>query len=614
MFGFSAGEIIGQPVSILSPSDRAGEVQTVRDRIQQGESIEQLQTVRQTKNGKRIHASITISPVRDTAGQITGASKIIRDISPQVEAQAEVAEHRERLRVTLRSIGDGVITTDTAGRVSYLNPVAEKLTGWTMEEGHGQTVEEVFRIVNEESRDTVENPVARVLREGNVVGLANHTVLISRHGREISIDDSAAPILDVQNRMIGAVLVFRDITEKRAVEAEREQSQQRLAAILQHLPVGVAVIDGAGQVVIGNPFWRRFLPGGILAIDDWGNARWHAVTANGDPLPHNEYPVMRALGGEEVLPGVDFLYINGNGEERWVRMSAVPLRDPGDRVTGALTLLQDIEEERRAEERRAELLAKERALAAERALRETEAELARVARALSVGELATSIAHEINQPLAGVVTNAEAGLRWLSGEAPDVQEARESLALISRDANRASAVIRRIREFLRKEMPQSAPLDLKDVIREAVALAAAELRKRKILVKMELSDDLPRVRGDRIQLQQVILNLVINGAEAMAGTGAEKELRVTSERSADGLVVIAVCDSGAGINAENMPRMFEAFYTTKTTGMGMGLSISRSIIEAHGGRIWATPNDGPGLTVRFGIPAEASSQTAGSAL
>jgi PAS domain S-box-containing protein len=270
MFGFTAAEIIGQPVSILSPLDHAGEVEVIRERIQREESIELFHTVRRTKEGKRIHLSITISPLRDTAGQIKGASKIIRDITPQVEAQAEVAEHRERLRVTLQSIGDGVITTDSAGVVSYLNPVAEKLTGWTTEEGGGRALEEVFRIVNEESRDTVENPVARVLRGGKMVGLANHTVLISRQGREISIDDSAAPIMDVQSRMVGAVLVFRDITAKRAAEAELERSEQRLAAILQHLPVGVAVIDEAGHVVMGNPCWSRFSPRGLLSVDDRG--------------------------------------------------------------------------------------------------------------------------------------------------------------------------------------------------------------------------------------------------------------------------------------------------------------------------------------------------------
>jgi PAS domain S-box-containing protein len=611
IFGFAAEEIIGLPVSVLAPPDRVSEVRTIRDRIQRNEHVDPIQTVRQTKSGKLIHASITISPLFDGAGRITGASKIIRDITAQLEAQAEIAEHRERLRVTLQSIGDGVVTTDISGRISYLNPVAERLTGWTSAEARTRPLEEVFRIVNEESRRTVEDSVTRVLKEGQVVGLANRTVLISRQGREISIDDSAAPMLDARGRMIGAVLVFRDITEKRAAEAEVQRTQERQATILKHLPLGVGVIDTDGRVVVGNPVWKQFLPGGIPSMDDDESADWSALGSDGRPLGREENPVHRALQGEEVLPGIDFLHKDSGGAERWVRMAAVPLRDPGGRITGALTLLQDIEEERRAEERRAELLAKERALAAERALRETEAELARVVRALSVGELASSIAHEINQPLAGVVTNAEAALRWL-GEPPNVEEARQSLALIARDGNRTSAVIRRIREFLRKEPQPSASLDLSDVIQEAVALARAELVKRNIRLRIDLPRGLPRVRGDRIQLQQVILNLVMNAAEAMDSTAGAKELLVSSETSADGLIVVAVRDSGIGVSPQQMPQMFEAFFTTKATGMGMGLSISRSIVEAHGGRIWAAPNEGPGLTVRFALPAEAATHAAGN--
>src|SRR5579883_655393 len=612
MFGYSAQEMIGRTVSLLKPADYVDEMPELLERIRRGEHVEPFQTVRRTSTGRLIHVSITISPLRDGAGNITGASKTYRDITAQVQAQAEIAEHRERLRVTLRSIGDGVITTDIQGRVSYLNPVAERLTGWSSDEACGRALEEVFAIVNEDTRRTVENPVARVLREGGVVGLANHTVLLSRDRREISIDDSAAPILDARNQMIGAVLVFRDISEKRAAEAELQKNQERLAAILRHLPIGVGVIDTAGHVLVGNPVWKQFLDGGIPSMDERESARWRATGEGGPPLPRERYPVLRALRGEEVLPGVDFLHTRDGGGARWTRISAVPLRDSAGRITGALTLIQDIEEERRAEEHRAELLAKERALATERALRETEAELARVMRALSVGELATSIAHEINQPLAGVVTNAEAAMRWLSGENPNVDEARQSLALIARDGNRASAVIRRIREFLRKETPQSAPLNLNEVIQEAVALAASELRKREVLLRLDLPADLPRVRGDRIQLQQVILNLIMNGAEAMAAAAGVKELRVTSERSPDGFVTVAVRDSGVGISPEEMPQMFEAFFTTKPAGMGMGLSISRSIVEAHGGRIWAAPNEGPGLTVQFGIPAEASTSVAGS--
>jgi signal transduction histidine kinase len=292
-------------------------------------------------------------------------------------------------------------------------------------------------------------------------------------------------------------------------------------------------------------------------------------------------------------------------------MSALPLRDPRGQVSGALILLQDIDEERRAEERRAELLAKERALDAERALRETEAELARVVRALSVGELATSIAHEINQPLAGVITNAEAALRWLRAENPNLDEVQESLGFIVRDGNRAGAVIRRIREFLKKESPQTVSLDLNEVIQETLVFARSELIKRRITLRAELAAELPRVRADRIQVQQVLLNLIMNGAEAtVAAEGGE--LWVASRKSAEGGVEVAVRDAGRGMKPQDIPRMFDAFFTTKSTGIGMGLSISRTIVEAHGGRIWAEPNDGPGLTVGFGLPPEKASQTAGT--
>jgi signal transduction histidine kinase len=263
-----------------------------------------------------------------------------------------------------------------------------------------------------------------------------------------------------------------------------------------------------------------------------------------------------------------------------------------------------MEQERRSVEER------ERAMAISTALRVMETELARVTRALTVGELATSIAHEVNQPLAGIVTNAEACLRWLGGTEPNFYEAQESLNLIVRDGNRASEIIRRIREFLRKEPQQIAALDISSVAQETVALAHDELRKRDVALEVELSPDLPLVRGDRIQLQQVILNLIMNGSEAMASVADEsRRLLLISRKSGASGVLLAVQDSGVGIEPGDLGRMFDAFYTTKPTGMGMGLSISRSIIEAHGGRIWAERNDGPGLTMQFTLPSESESSS-----
>jgi two-component system sensor kinase FixL len=280
-----------------------------------------------------------------------------------------------------------------------------------------------------------------------------------------------------------------------------------------------------------------------------------------------------------------------------------PLRDPDGRAVGASKVIRDITRSKHIEEQRMELLAKERALAMERRLRETEAELARVARALSVGELATSIAHEINQPLGGVVTNAEACLRWLDRDIPDIGEARASLALIIRDGNRASAVIRNIRQLLKKEAPQITPLAMNEVIEEVIALVQAELTKREIMLYSELSSDLPPVYCDRVQIQQVLLNLIMNGADAMATITARKELFVISEKAVDGSVQVAVRDFGIGIGAVDMTRIFDPFFTTKPTGIGMGLPLSRSIIESHGGRIWPVLNEGPGLTVKFMLPA-----------
>jgi C4-dicarboxylate-specific signal transduction histidine kinase len=276
-------------------------------------------------------------------------------------------------------------------------------------------------------------------------------------------------------------------------------------------------------------------------------------------------------------------------------------RDENGKPVSILETNMDISE-------RLELLAKERALAAERTLRETEAELARVLRGLSVNELASSIAHEVNQPLAGVMTNAEAGIRWLTGNAPDLEEAKASLALIARDANRASAVIRRIREFLKKGDPQTAVMDINEVIQDALALARSEMAHWRVELRTELAGDLPLVRGDRIQLQQVILNLILNGLEAMADTAKPMELVVMSRKSGEGGVLVAVRDSGIGVDQQDMPHIFEAFFSTKPAGMGMGLSICRSILEAHGGRIWAEANEGAGITVQFSLPAEKAQQ------
>jgi PAS domain S-box-containing protein len=241
---------------------------------------------------------------------------------------------------------------------------------------------------------------------------------------------------------------------------------------------------------------------------------------------------------------------------------------------------------------------------AEEALHQAQAALAHVTRVTTMGELTASIAHEVNQPLAGVTTNANAGLRWLAREPPDLEEARACLQRIIRDGQRADEVIARMRAFARKAAPQTARLALNDVIAEVLALVDGELRRHGVALHTDLAADLPPVRADRVQLQQVLLNLLLNGIEAMRGvTERPRALVVRSRKDGAEGVLVAVQDAGTGIAPQDLERVFTPFYTTKPAGLGLGLAISRSIIEAHGGRLWATSNDGPGATFQFTLPA-----------
>jgi C4-dicarboxylate-specific signal transduction histidine kinase len=243
---------------------------------------------------------------------------------------------------------------------------------------------------------------------------------------------------------------------------------------------------------------------------------------------------------------------------------------------------------------------------AEEALNKTKEELSRVARVTTMGELTASIAHEVNQPLAAVVTNANASLRWLSADPPNFGEAREALQRIVRDGNRASDVIARIRALLRKGEQVAHRLDINDTIGETVALTRAEAGRRGASLQIKLAANLPPVMGDRVQLQQVLLNLIINALDAMSSlTERPRVVSIRSSSPEPNSIAVAVDDSGVGLEPEQAARLFDAFYTTKPEGLGMGLSISRSIIEAHGGRLWATPNEGrPGATFQFTLPTE----------
>ena len=267
----------------------------------------------------------------------------------------------------------------------------------------------------------------------------------------------------------------------------------------------------------------------------------------------------------------------------------------------------------RVEERTADLKQTNQRLLAEMAERqraeeayyEAQAELARVTRLSAMGALAASISHEVNQPLAAVVTNADACMMWLSTEPPNLEEARAAVECIAQQGTRASDVVRHIRAMFTKATPERTKVRVNDLIREVCALTEAAALRSQVSLQAELGADLPATLGDRVQLQQVIVNLILNGIEAMSEVADRpRRLVISSQIQGSDEVLVAVRDSGVGIAPKDEKRIFDAFFTTKTQGMGMGLAISRSIIEAHGGRLWASSNSDYGATIQFTLPAE----------
>ena len=330
---------------------------------------------------------------------------------------------------------------------------------------------------------------------------------------------------------------------------------------------GLSLEEGRGWA------WMNALHPEDRAMDDW-----RAALAAGEPF-EKEARLRRA-----------------DGEYRRFLLRFVPLRDERGSIVEWYATSTDIEDLKRAEE---ELRRREARL------RDAQMELAHANRVTATGQLAASISHEVSQPIAAALTNANAAWRWLGAEPPDLEEVGQALGRIVRDGRRASDIIGRIRALVRKAPPQNDQLDINETMLEVIALTRSELRSNGTSLRTRLADGLPLVPGDRIQLQQVMLNLILNAVEAMSGSSeTARELLIRTEQDGPGGALVAVEDSGPGLKPESLDRLFDPFYTTKPGGMGMGLSICRSIIEAHGGRVWATPNLPHGAAFQFTLPQQ----------
>jgi PAS domain S-box-containing protein len=383
-----------------------------------------------------------------------------------------------------------------------------------------------------------------------------------------------------------------DLTERKRAEHER----QLLASLVEQAADLMAIADLEG----GTPIYLNKAGLKMVGFDSLEEAR----TRRGI---HYIFPADRQFVNEVLWPTV-LEKGSWSGEMRFrhfktgdpipVLYSAFRIDDPetGQPVNVG-NVCRDITDRKRAEEK---------LRASEQRLLDAQMELAHVTRVITLGELTASIAHEVNQPLAAVVNAGVACLRWLDGGTPNLDEARSAVNWIIKEGIRASEVIGRVRALAKKVSPEKMPLDINDVIREVIALVPRELISNQVSVRTELAKALPPILGDRVQLQQVIINLVMNGIEAMQSvTDRPRELVIRSHQEEPQQVLVSVTDCGVGISAKDADRLFNAFFTTKSGGMGMGLSICRSIMEAHGGRLWATANVSHGATFQFTLPVNA---------
>jgi two-component system sensor kinase FixL len=393
----------------------------------------------------------------------------------------------------------------------------------------------------------------------------------------------ARPLTEELGRIRWWFASASDIEDRRQAEAALRQSECALRghARLLNLTHDTVIVHDIHDVIT---YWNRG------AEDLYGWTREQALGQVAHQLLETVFPapfeeIVATLTETGRWEG-ELIHTRRDGTKVVVASRWASQDDQAGCCVGLLETNNDITERRRAED----------------AVREMQAELAHIARVTTMGEMAASIAHEVNQPLTGVVINGNAALRWLAGNPPNLAEACEAVEYIIQDGKRASEVIARIRSLSKKSGTEKEPVDLNETITEVVAFAHGELLRSRVALRTDLGRDLPRVMGDRVQLQQVVLNLVLNGIEAMSLiVDRPRELLIETKSEDAAHIRVAVKDVGIGFQLENVNRLFDPFYTTKRGGMGMGLSISRSIIEYHGGLLWAVPNEGPGSTFFFTV-------------
>ena len=487
------------------------------------------------------------------------------DITERKRAEEEMRRQANLLEQT----HDAILVWSLPGTITYWNRGAEQLYGFSREEAIGRISHDLLR---------TEHPMAIRLfeplieRYGSWTGELTHT---RRDGRKIVVESRHVLMRDAEGHPL-VLETNRDVSE-------RKRAEYLTGQVFESSPDGIAIIATDYTYQRVNAVYER-----IWGIPAEKMVGMHLLEVLGmETFEQKAKPNLeRCFAGEENVGYADW-FVTAIGR-RYIAVSYSPLRPESDQVAAALVILRDLTEHMLASE----------------GLRQAQAELAHVNRVTTMGELTASLAHEVNQPIAAAVTNANTCLRWLANPTPNVEEARQAVMRIVKDATRAADIISRIRLLFKKGALQQELVDVNELIRDMVVLLRTEVTRYGISLRFELAENLPMVMTDRVQLQQVFMNLMLNGIEAMKDkSDSTNQLTIRSERREDGQLLISISDTGRGLPAQ-ADQIFNAFFTTKPQGTGMGLSISRSIIESQGGRLWAANNSGPGAIFHFTLPTK----------
>ena len=568
-------------MSALHLEDREGASRSFWEGIRSGQGFTMQARFRRVHDGTyRWHLNRAVA-LRDAEGKILRFVGTSTDIDDLKQSKENLRKAEEKNRLIIDTALDAVVTIDSQGTITSWNKQAEIIFGWSNREAIGQHMSDL--IIPEQQRMAHERGFRHFLAtgEGPILRRRIETMAVRRSGGEFPVE------LEVVPMKLGHDLVFsafiRDITDSKIAEDKLRESELNKRQMTETIPQMLWSATPEGSIDYCN---ARLLDYTGFPAEDIMSNGWTKLLHPDDVDQTAQVWMSCVTTGAPYRVEVRTFHA-ADRTYRWCITSALPLLDQQGRILKWHGTVVDMHDWKQTQEE----------------LRNTQAELAHMGRVMTMGQLTASIAHEVNQPLSGIITNTSTCLLMLDSHPPDLDGARETVRRALRDGDRASEIIKRLRQIFSKKEVTAGLVDLNEATREVIALSLSELQRNQVLLRLDFDRDLPLITGDRVQLQQVILNLLRNASDAMSNVDDRpRYLQVRTELEECDRVRLTVRDAGVGFDSDAGDKLFQAFYTTKNDGMGMGLSISRSIIESHHGRLWATRNDDPGSTFCFSLP------------